>query len=78
MAAHFKNFFLIVHIFKVNFYFRNFLYFSVLFSDLHCHTDREGGIDKKARNKLIIASVLCLAFMILEIGKFLVLINVMP
>lgn len=37
-------------------------------SDLHCHTDREGGIDKKARNKLIIASVLCLAFMILEIA----------
>ena len=39
-----------------------------LFSELHCHTDRgEGGIDKKARNKLIIASILCLFFMILEI-----------
>ena len=62
----------------MNFFFAICFYFSVLFSDLHCHTDREGGIDKKARNKLIIASVLCLAFMILEIGKFLVLRNVMP
>ena len=33
----------------------------------HCHTpDREGGIDKVARRKLIIASVLCLVFMIAE------------
>jgi len=36
--------------------------------DLHCHTgEREGGIDKKARNRLIIASILCLFFMVLEI-----------
>ena len=37
-------------------------------TDLHCHTgEREGGIDKKARNRLIIASILCLFFMVLEI-----------
>jgi cation diffusion facilitator family transporter len=36
--------------------------------ELHCHTsEREDGIDKKARNRLIIASVLCLFFMVLEI-----------
>ena len=33
----------------------------------HCHTERESGIDKKARRKLIIATVLCLSFMIVEI-----------
>ena len=37
-------------------------------TDLHCHTgEREGGIDKKARNRLILASILCLFFMVLEI-----------
>ena len=36
--------------------------------ELHCHTtDREDGIDKKARNRLILASILCLFFMVLEI-----------
>jgi len=42
-------------------------------SDQHCHTNAEGPtMDKKARNKLILASVLCLFFMILEIiGGFL-------
>ena len=36
--------------------------------DLHCHPiGREGGIDKKARRKLIIASVLCVLFMLMEI-----------
>ena len=33
----------------------------------HCHIEREHGIDKKARRKLIIASCLCLVFMIVEI-----------
>ena len=33
----------------------------------HCHTERETGIDKKARRKLVIATVLCLLFMIVEI-----------
>lgn len=42
-------------------------------TDQHCHTNAEGPtMDKKARNKLILASVLCLFFMILEIiGGFL-------
>jgi len=35
--------------------------------DLHCHQDREDGINKKARRKLVIASVLCVLFMIAEI-----------
>ena len=39
----------------------------IYFSELHCHTDRGEGIDTTARNKLILASVLCLFFMILEI-----------
>jgi len=34
---------------------------------LHCHTSREEGIDKKARRKLILASILCLVFMIGEV-----------
>jgi len=34
---------------------------------IHCHQDRQEGIDKKARNKLIFASALCLVFMIGEI-----------
>ena len=33
----------------------------------HCHTERESGIDKKARRKLVIASVLCLIFMVVEV-----------
>ncbi|XP_046614223.1 zinc transporter 2-like isoform X1 [Neodiprion virginianus] len=37
-----------------------------LFED-HCHRDREDKIDKKARRKLIIASILCVLFMIAEI-----------
>ena len=32
----------------------------------HCHTDREDGLDKKARRKLVIATVLCLFFMVVE------------
>ena len=37
----------------------------------HCHAGRKkSGLDKKARKKLIVASVLCLAFMIGEVvGK---------
>uniref|UniRef100_A0A336MYR4 CSON003186 protein n=1 Tax=Culicoides sonorensis TaxID=179676 RepID=A0A336MYR4_CULSO len=35
--------------------------------DNHCHTERTNGIDKKARKKLIIASILCVIFMIVEI-----------
>jgi len=39
---------------------------------LHCHQSRTDGIDKKARNKLIYASILCVLFMIGEIiGGFL-------
>ena len=33
----------------------------------HCHTERDSGIDKKARRKLIIASILCLVFMVVEV-----------
>ncbi|XP_063700181.1 proton-coupled zinc antiporter SLC30A2-like [Culicoides brevitarsis] len=36
--------------------------------DNHCHNgDRASGIDKRARKKLIIASILCVIFMIVEI-----------
>jgi len=34
---------------------------------LHCHQNRDEGIDKKARRKLISASVLCLVFMVAEV-----------
>ncbi|XKL68844.1 hypothetical protein PGB90_006613 [Kerria lacca] len=37
-----------------------------LFED-HCHQNRQTKIDKKARTKLIIASILCLLFMITEV-----------
>lgn len=33
----------------------------------HCHRDREEGMDVKARKKLIIASILCVTFMLLEV-----------
>lgn len=33
----------------------------------HCHRARSEGVDLKARRKLIIASILCLVFMIAEI-----------
>lgn len=34
----------------------------------HCHKERSAtGIDKRARRKLIIASILCVIFMIVEI-----------
>lgn len=36
-------------------------------SSLHCHQNRAEGIDKKARRKLIYASVLCVLFMIGEV-----------
>ncbi|OXU26397.1 hypothetical protein TSAR_010714 [Trichomalopsis sarcophagae] len=39
---------------------------STPFED-HCHRERNEDIDKKARKKLIIASVLCVVFMIMEI-----------
>ena len=50
----------------------SFQYGSII-PDQHCHTNSDPvGMDKKARNKLILASVLCLFFMILEIiGGFL-------
>ena len=35
--------------------------------DPHCHQTREGGVDKKARTKLIQASVLCIFFMVGEV-----------
>ncbi|XP_023343791.1 zinc transporter 2 isoform X3 [Eurytemora carolleeae] len=34
---------------------------------VHCHQDRTDGIDKKARRKLILASVLCIFFIIGEV-----------
>merc|ERR1719219_2960090 len=34
---------------------------------LHCHQTRQEGVDKKARRKLILASCLCLVFMVAEI-----------
>lgn len=33
----------------------------------HCHRNRDEEVDKKARRKLIIASILCVLFMILEV-----------
>lgn len=33
----------------------------------HCHKERNEDIDRKARRKLIIASALCVIFMIMEI-----------
>jgi len=33
----------------------------------HCHRERNEEIDKKARKKLLVASVLCVVFMIAEI-----------
>ncbi|XP_064540864.1 uncharacterized protein ZnT33D [Drosophila montana] len=33
----------------------------------HCHYERHEGVDKRARRKLIVASILCLFFMICEI-----------
>ncbi|KAK9889494.1 hypothetical protein WA026_004773 [Henosepilachna vigintioctopunctata] len=33
----------------------------------HCHHNHESGIDKKARNRLLLASSLCLVFMLAEI-----------
>ena len=36
----------------------------------HCHKERDHSIDKRARRKLIFASILCLLFMIGEVvGK---------
>lgn len=40
---------------------------SPSFLEDHCHRERDEKIDKKARRKLIIASVLCVLFMIAEI-----------
>jgi len=36
-------------------------------NSLHCHQNRQEGIDKKARRKLITASIICLLFMLGEI-----------
>ena len=36
----------------------------------HCHEEQNNGIDKKARRKLLTATVLCLLFMVAEVvGK---------
>lgn len=35
--------------------------------EVHCHQDRGNTVDKKARRKLIIASILCLLFMSVEV-----------
>lgn len=37
-----------------------------IFSDSHCHDENETGIDKVARRRLVMASILCLLFMIGE------------
>ena len=39
------------------------------FSELHCHSAEAAAlsVDKRARRKLIIASILCLLFMVVEI-----------
>lgn len=65
---------IIIYEFKFLNYFLNkyylllfsFLIFSVSPED-HCHRERNEEIDKKARRKLLIASVLCVVFMIAEI-----------
>ncbi|CAO1321419.1 unnamed protein product [Diamesa serratosioi] len=61
---------------KLKRYFLGYLYFDsckkykqLIESGTHCHRQNRGGegIDKKARRKLIIASILCVIFMIVEI-----------
>lgn len=47
-----------------NFFFL-FVFLAVL--EDHCHRERNEEIDKKARKKLLIASTLCVIFMIAEI-----------
>ena len=45
------------------------LYFNVNLPDTHCHNKNDQsspGVDKTARKKLIIASILCLSFMLAE------------
>jgi len=47
---------------------RNFT--SIIFNDTvdaHCHGKQDSGLDKKARRKLIFATLLCLVFMVIEI-----------
>lgn len=54
----------IFHVRTVN----NFLFNFYTFPG-HCHSDveRQEGVDVRARRKLIIASILCVVFMILEV-----------
>lgn len=43
-----------------------------ILAEYHCHQEKEVGINKGARKKLMIAWVLCACFMVAEIiGKFL-------
>ena len=49
-----------------NFFFFFFFVFLAVLED-HCHRERNEEIDKKARKKLLIASTLCVIFMIAEI-----------
>lgn len=53
---------------------RAYTYIHCIFPvENHCHRDRETTVDKRARKKLIIASILCLLFMMAEIiGKLLI------
>lgn len=44
----------------------DFFIFLVPLED-HCHRERNEEIDKKARKKLLLASMLCVIFMIAEI-----------
>lgn len=59
-----------IHTFaKINFF---MLFLFTDNSDQHCHVNnRADSVDKKARWKLIIASILCLIFMVAEaVGMF--------
>lgn len=48
------------------YYSNSFFLFLAVLED-HCHRERNEEIDKKARKKLLIASTLCVIFMIAEI-----------
>lgn len=54
------------------------IFFSFFSVRDHCHRARSEGVDLKARRKLIIASILCLVFMIAEIvGEYCVCLRVL-
>lgn len=49
------------------YYSNSFLVLFLAVLEDHCHRERNEEIDKKARKKLLIASTLCVIFMIAEI-----------